>query len=185
MKFSRPKAYYSMNKDIYKDKDKNAIRISEFVSYEGETKFTNIAAKFVIKGKETYFVEGKKFVVKQGEYIIGNNEQISEVSIAENTQGLCMDVSNEIITEVLSNHFENPDLNEFLLTDKFLINKYNSQNTNLGHKLSQLSSNLFPTQKEDLLSNEFFYCIGESIIHDQSLIFEQYSIVELQKTSRK
>lgn len=170
-----------MNKNIYKDKNSNAIRVSEVNKYTGEVHFSNVAAKFVLEGKETYIVNNKKFQVKKGEYIIGNNNQLSEVNINENTVGLCIDISNDIISEIIETVFENPDLQEFLLTDNFLINKYNSERTNLGLKINQLSRELLSQNNSGLLSSEFFYSIGENIVHDQALIFEQLSRLNYKK----
>lgn len=170
-----------MNKDIYKDKNSNAIRVSEVNKFTGEVHFSNVAAKFVLEGKETYIVNNKKFQVKKGEYIIGNNNQLSEVNINENTVGLCIDISNDIISEIIQTVFENPDLQEFLLTDNFLINKYNSERTNLGLKINQLSKELIMQNNSGLLSSELFYSIGENIVHDQALIFEQLSRLNYKK----
>lgn len=170
-----------MNKNLYTDDQNNSLRVSEFGKYHGETTFSNIAAKFVVRGKESYIINNKKFQVKQGEYIIGNNNQFSEVSISENTVGLCIDISNEIISEILESVFNNPDLKEFILTDKFLINKYNSEHTNLGHKLNHLSASVLTQRSDGLLCNELFYSVGESIVHDQALVFEQLSKLNYKK----
>lgn len=170
-----------MNENLYLDELKNALRISEFEKFHGETTFSNVAAKFVASGQETYIVNGKKFLVNEGEYILGNNNQLSEVSITQKTKGLCVDISNDIITEIVNNKFENRDLSEFLISDKFLINKYHSQNTNLGHSISLLSHSLFDDNKEDILTTELFYSIGESIVNDQGVIFEQYSRLRYKK----
>lgn len=170
-----------MIKDIYTDKNNNSIRVSKLNKYSGEVHFSNIAAKFVLEGKETYVVNNKKFQVETGQYIIGNNNQLSEIEINENTLGLCIDISNDIISEILETVFENPDLKEFLLTDDFLINKYNSERTNLGLKINQLSKELLSVNSANLLSSELFYSIGENIVNDQALIFEQLSKLNYKK----
>jgi AraC-like DNA-binding protein len=170
-----------MNENVYADEDKNSLRISEFDHYIGQTTFNNVAAKFVVKGKETYYVKNRKFELNKGEYIIGNNNHLSEINISENTVGVCIDVSNTIINEVLNTVFDNPDLGEFILTDKFLINKYNAKNTSLGHKLSDLSNNLLLGQREQLLNDELFYSLGETIVMDQAVVFEQLSRLNFKK----
>jgi len=172
-----------MNRDIYTDELHNSIRLSEFNKLHTETKFSNVAAKFVIQGKESYIINNNRFQVNKGEYIIGNNDQLSEVTISENTVGLCIDISNEIIREIAETLFDNPDLKEFILTDKFLINKYKAQNTTLGHRLSVLSSMLLRRDKDSLLTSELFYSIGESIVNDQALVFEQLSKLNYKKQS--
>ena len=170
-----------MNKNFYEDEGRNALRISEYHKYNGEVSFNNVAAKFVVDGSETYIVNGKQFFVRKGEYIIGNNNQLTEVYIGQKTRGLCVDISNEIISEIIENQFENPDLREFMLTDKFLINKYNSQHTNLGLKLNYLSKALIHENRESLLNAELFYSIGENIVNDHALIFEQISKLNYKK----
>jgi AraC-like DNA-binding protein len=170
-----------MNKTLYKDSIENALRLSEFDKYKGETSFKNLAAKFVVKGSETYVLNGKKYRVNQGEYMIGNNDAFSEVMISEKTVGLCVDISNSVITEILDTVYENPDLHAFMLSDKFLINKYNSQNSTLGHRLNELSKVLLESSANHFLTSEFFYSIGESIVVDQTVIFEQFSKLNFKK----
>jgi AraC-like DNA-binding protein len=170
-----------MIKNLHTDKNNNSIRVSELNKYAGEIPFSNVAAKFVLEGTENYVVKNKKFQVKKGEYIIGNNNQLSEIAINENTVGLCIDISNDIITEILETVFENPDLKEFLLTDDFLINKYNSERTTLGLKIKQISNELLSLDRSNLLSSELFYSIGEHIVNDQALIFQQLSKLNYKK----
>jgi len=171
-----------MNKNLYKSQDDNAIRMSAFEKFEGETTFHHVAAKFVIQGQETYIVKGKKYVVKQGEYIIGNNEQLSEVLIMEKTLGLCVDISSKMITEILSTSYKNQDFEEFLLSDRFLINKYCAKHTNLGGSLGELARKILEKpDNSSLFSQELFYNLGEHIIIDQSAIFEQYSKLNFHK----
>mgnify|MGYP002785607626 CR=1 FL=1 len=170
-----------MNKHVYSDAHNNQIRISAFQSFEGSTHFNQIAAKFVVSGAETYVINGKKFLVKQGEYVIGNNNQYSEVHINQQTVGLCIDIAPEIITEITDSIFDTTDFRNFILSDKFLINKYKAQHTHLGHQLNKLSRLLLVENQNSLLSHELFYSIGESIVRDQSLIFEQFSKLRYKK----
>ncbi len=170
-----------MNKHVYSDNQNNQIRISAFENFAGSTQFNQLAAKFVVSGAETYVINGKRFIVKQGEYIIGNNNQYSEVHINQNTVGLCIDIAPSIITEITESIFDNSDFQQFILSDKFLINKYKAHHTQLGHQLNKLSRTLLIDNQNSLLSQELFYSIGESIVRDQSLIFEQYSKLRYKK----
>jgi hypothetical protein len=70
-----------VNHTIYTDTEKNAIRFSEFKKLETQTPFTGLGIKYVAAGEETYFVNNKKFSVKEGEYIIGNDFTTSIVQI--------------------------------------------------------------------------------------------------------
>ncbi len=170
-----------MKKTLFTDDKANEIRVSEFNRYEGETRFINLAVKFVVKGSETYYLQNRKYEVKQGEYIIGNGNTLAEVNISENTMGICLDVSNDLIQEILETIYDNPDLSEFVLTDKLLINKYRSQHSLIGHKMSGLSNHLIGATNENIFTSELFYSLGESIIVDQALIFEQFSKLNFKK----
>lgn len=171
-----------MNKNLYSDELGNAVRISAFEKYEGPSTFSQIAAKYVAGGKETYIINGQRFAVTQGEYIIGNNDALSDVYINEKTTGLCIDISTRIIQEIANDYYENHDFLEFLSTDKFFVNKYKSGNTTLGLKLHQLFSHLESNNhQESILTNEFFYSIGESVIKDQAIIFSQYTKLRYKK----
>lgn len=170
-----------MNKQVYTDFTENALRLSEFEKFSGNTKFHNLAAKFVVAGQETYHLNGKKFTVNAGEYIIGNSNHIPDVEISTKTVGLCLDISRDIISEIISETFNSKDLEEFIMTDKLLINTYNVNNTHFGSQLNLLSDNLTFLDSNKSLSNEFFYEMGESFVHDQALIFKQISRLEFKK----
>ena len=71
-----------MNQTIFKDENNNAIRFSEFNKLEAETPFTGLGIKYVASGEETYFANDKKFSVKEGEYIIGNDFTSSIVAFS-------------------------------------------------------------------------------------------------------
>lgn len=163
-----------MNRLVFEDEKENALRISTFDSFDGTTSFKQLAAKFVLEGEETYFAKGRKFVVKKGEYLIGNNHALTEIKINEPTKGLCIDISTEIISEIALTFFENTDVNEFLTSDNLLTNKYKSNHTTFGLKINavaHLLSNTF--NSHSLLNSEFFYSVGESIVLDQALVFKE------------
>ncbi len=170
-----------MNKTLFLDAHENALRFSSFDNFNGETSFKQLAAKFVIEGSETYVIGGKKFKVHSGEYILGNNNLLSEVLIQEKTVGLCLDISNKIIDEVIQTLYDNPDFSNFLLEDKFLVNTYKAQNTSFGHRLQWLTKAVVESNRDDILMTELFYAIGENIVVDQALIFEQYARLNFKK----
>lgn len=170
-----------MIKTLFTDDKANEIRVSELSRYENEMMLHNLAVKFVLKGRETYYLQNRKYEVRQGEYIIGNGNTLAEVNISENTLGICLDISNDLIQEILETIYDNPDLSEFVLTDKLLINKYKSQHSLIGHKMSGLTNKLIGNARENIFSSELFYSLGESIVVDQALIFEQFSKLNFKK----
>lgn len=176
-----------MNQTIYQDGSKNAIRFSEFNKLEAETPFTGLGIKYVASGEETYFANDKKFSVKEGEYIIGNDFTSSIVKIDHEkpVQGLCIDISSEIISEVADYYDLNgADLREFLLSDQFFVNRYNIKNTTLGYSLVEINQSI-KTGNFDIqfLQEELFYSLGESIITDQRFIFNHLNKMNFKKVN--
>jgi len=176
-----------MNKTIYFDEDKNSIRYSQIKNIEAEIQFTGLGVKYVASGSEIYHANGKKFTVKEGEYIIGNDFTSSIVKIdqEEPVHGLCIDISSQIISEVSEFHdLSGTDLKEFLLSDQFFVNRYNVKNTTLGYTLQEINRKIQnSTIRNDLQRNELFYSLAESIVTDQRFIFEHLNKMDFKKAS--
>jgi AraC-like DNA-binding protein len=174
-----------MNRIIYKDEEKNAIRFSKIKKIEAEMPFTGLGIKYVDTGEETYFANNKKFTVKAGEYIIGNNftSSIVEINQKQPVQGLCIDISTEIIAEVAQYHDVNgSDLKEFLLSNQLFINRYNVNNTNLGYYLIEISNKIKNEYNpNDILKDQLFYSLAESIIDDQRFVFDHLNKMNFKK----
>jgi AraC-like DNA-binding protein len=174
-----------MNQTIYKDEEKNAIRFSKITKIDGEMPFTGLGIKYVASGEETYYANNKKFTVKEGEYIIGNDftSSIVEINQKQPVQGLCIDISTEIISEVaLYYDINGSDLKEFLLSDQFFVNRYNVKNTSLGYSLIELNNKIkYQNYHNDILRDELFYSLAESIITDQRFIFDHLSKMNFKK----
>lgn len=174
-----------MNKTVYKDEEKNEIRFSIIKKIEAEVPFAGLGVKYVAAGEEIYYANDKKYVVKQGDYIIGNDFTSSFVKIdhANEVQGLCIDISPQIITEVAEYHALNGEnLKEFLLSDQFFVNRYNAKNTSLGYSLSEINRKIIAgTFQNNIQQNELFYSLAESIITDQRFVFDHLSKMEFKK----
>ena len=175
----------AMNKTVYKDEEKNEIRFSIIKKIETEVPFSGLGVKYVASGEEIYYANNKKYIVKQGDYIIGNDFTSSFVKIDHTTevQGLCIDISPQIITEVAEFHALNGDnLKEFLLSDQFFVNRNNAKNTSLGYSLSEINRKIIAgTLKNDIQQNELFYSLAESIITDQRFVFDHLNKMEFKK----
>ena len=176
-----------MNKTIYSDKEKNAIRFSKISKIEGEMPFTGLGIKYVASGEETYYANNKKFTVKEGEYIIGNDftSSIVHINNKDIVQGLCIDISADIISEVAQYYdINNSDLKEFLLSDQFFVNRYNVKNTSLGYSLIEINKKIKSgNYRADFLRDELFYSLAESIITDQRFVFNHLNKMEFKKSS--
>jgi AraC-like DNA-binding protein len=176
-----------MNQTIFKDENNNAIRFSKFDKLEAETPFTGLGIKYVASGEETYFANDKKFSVKEGEYIIGNDFTSSIVKIDHEkpVQGLCIDISTNIICDVADYYDLNgADLTEFLLSDQFFVNRYNIKNTTLGYSLVEINQSIKTGNYDNLfLQEELFYSLAESIITDQRFIFNHLNKMDFKKVN--
>jgi AraC-like DNA-binding protein len=174
-----------MNQTKYTDKEKNAVRFSNFKKLETECPFTGLGVKYVASGEEIYYANDKKYKVNAGEYIIGNEFTKSHVQIdhTEIVQGLCIDISSEIISEVAEFHDVNgSELTEFLLSDQFFVNRYNVKNTSLGYSLKEINQKIKTGAfANDCQQNELFYSLAESIITDQRFIFDHLSKLDFKK----
>ncbi len=167
-----------INKTILIDNQGNALRLSKVQQLDGFIKFKGFSAKFVISGEETYFVNNKKFVLRENEFIIGNNSTESTILIDTKipAKGLCIDISEKIIKDVINYTFdENPILEKFLFSETLFVNKYNNQNSTLGKILSQIASDFdILMLSENQLNNDLFYSLAECVVNDQSHLQQQF-----------
>ena len=174
-----------MNQKIYSDHDGNAIRFSNFKKLELDCPFSGLGVKYVASGEEIYYANEKKYKVNAGEYIIGNEftKSIVQIDHAEMVQGLCIDISSDIISEVAEFHDVNgTELKEFLLSDQFFVNRYNVKNTSLGYSLNEINQKIKSgTFTNDLQQNELFYSLAESIITDQRFVFDHLSKLDFKR----
>ncbi|MFN9595770.1 MAG: helix-turn-helix domain-containing protein [Bacteroidota bacterium] len=174
-----------MNRTVYADEDKNAIRFSRVIKLEAETPFTGFGIKYVASGEENYFINRKKFTVRKGEYIIGNDftKTIVQIDHKDPAEGICIDISAKIISEVAEYHDLNgKELEEFLLSGQFFVNRYNVKNTCLGYTLGEINKFMKTgTSTLSLLHNELFYSLAESIVTDQRFIFDHLRKMDFKK----
>jgi AraC family transcriptional regulator len=161
-----------VNKTILSDNQGNAFRVSKVQQLDGDIKFKGFSAKFVVSGEETYFINNKKFKLRENEFVIGNNSTESTILIDSKipSKGICIDISEKIIKEVIDYTFdENLKLENFLFTDELFVNKYNAQNSTLGKNLNEISldfNNLMVSENQ--LNSDIFYSLAECVVKDQS-----------------
>lgn len=174
-----------MNRSIFQDERRNAIRFSTFKKMEAEVTFTGIGLKYVATGEEVYHTQDGKFSVKAGEYIIGNDFTAAVVRIDHSApvQGLCIDICPEIMAEVIDYH-ANQDvaLKEFLLSDQFIVNRYHAQCTDLGSHLSSICQKISSGHfQRDVPNDELFYSLAEGVISAQGSFFHHFGKLKFRK----
>lgn len=174
-----------MNKSILSDKFGNDIRISSVSSYDGQVKFENFSAKYVVSGHETYCINNKKYVVASGEYIVGNKntEGATLIESKKPVNGICLDVSKSVIDEIIDFRFDHyQGFKKFIFEQEWMVNKYQDYNTNLGYALKQLSHKFDAINDGDLTFNhEIFYSIAECIVKDHENLFKQFQSLKAVK----
>lgn len=175
-----------MNRSIYSDEQQNAIRYSNFNKLETDCPFSGFGVKYVVSGEEIYYANNKRYIIKEGEYIIGNEFTKSTVKInqKDQVQGLCIDISSQIISEVaLYYDLNGSDLKEFLLSDQFFVNRYNIKNTSLGYTLNEINKKIKQGNlMNDLQEKELFYSLAESVITDQRFVFNHLGKMDFRKS---
>ena len=174
-----------MNQTIYSDENDNEIRFSEIKKIESDVAFKGLGIKYVASGEETYYANGKKFMVREGEYIIGNDFTKSIVQINQDkvVEGICIDISTQIVSDVAEYYdLQASNLKEFLLSDQFFVNRYNVKNTSIGYSLSEINKKIKNGSfANSLQEQELFYSLAESIITDQRFIFDHLNNLDFKK----
>ena len=179
-----------MNQTIYRDENNNHIRFSSVTRLELVCPFSGLGVKYVASGEETYYANDKKFSIRQGAYILGNDFTASHVRInqKEPVQGLCIDISARIIAEVAQYHDLNgSDLQEFLLSDQFFVNCYPVNNNRLGALLCEMNTRIKAGQFNSNApqQDELFYSLAACVIADQRFVFDHLRKMEFKKNCTK
>jgi AraC-like DNA-binding protein len=174
-----------MNQTIYSDENDNEIRFSEIKKIESDVAFKGLGIKYVASGEETYYANGKKFMVREGEYIIGNDftKSIVQINQEKVVEGICIDISTQIVSDVAEFYdLQASNLKEFLLSDQFFVNRYNVKNTSIGYSLSEINKKIKNGSfANSLQEQELFYSLAESIITDQRFIFDHLNNLDFKK----
>lgn len=173
------------NTILYQDAEHNAVRYSRIQKIEAPVSFGAFGIKYVASGEEVYHINDKKFVVREGQYMIGNQFTAAHVAIDQQcpAQGICIDISPKIITDVAEYHqVQSDELIQFLLSEQFFVNRYNIQNTSLGYTLHEINRKIQDGSGiNDLCKNELFYSLAESIVNDQRFVFDHLNKMDFKK----
>ncbi len=170
------------NRIIYSDEFGNEIRFSSVREWNGIAKFSGMSAKYVLQGVEYYQINQKKYMVRSGEYLIGNEKTESEVTIQSdvNVVGLCIDISETLVRETCSKFNLDSDFYDFLIQQQLIVNKYNQSNTILGKKLEDLAKVIQNKQQYQFNLN-LFEQLSYSLIEDQIQIYQKIGRLKFKK----
>ncbi|OYU84410.1 MAG: hypothetical protein CFE24_06575 [Flavobacterium sp. BFFFF2] len=168
-----------MTQTILDDQKGNALRFSGVRQFESKLDFAAFSAKYVVAGSELYQINRRHYRVESGEYITGNASIESNITIDHPSvvKGICVDVSRHFIEEIIAFEFgNNQELTSFILEREGMVNRFNTQHTQLGYAFRQLEQ-LFTANAPSAansLNAEIFYTLAECIVKDHSLLFRQF-----------
>lgn len=164
----------------------NHINYSLFKEFECKVPFRSFSIKYVVEGCEKYTINGTPFHVTDGQYLLANqfSEGTVHIESKKTVRGICIDLSMNILSEVVASH-QRPDtpiadlaLDKFFGTPDFLENQYAAAKTNTGHLLlglgAELSRNPFHAHA---FTTEFYYRLAEGLVQDHRPICQQIKAV--------
>ncbi len=172
----------------------NRMDFSVLKEFYSKKPYRDFSIKYVLSGTEHYLINGKQYDVKNNEYLLANkfSEGHAEVNSKEFVKGICICLSQDILSEVVAAHLKpnafeiDYQLDTFFRTDSFLENKYQATSTQLGNFLMQQASAI--NCDTNLLlnhNNEFYYTLAEKIVADHIPLFKQLQNVKALKTSTR
>ncbi len=164
----------------------NSLVFSSLQAYYQPVTSQGFAIKYVVEGLEKYTLNGNKYPIETGRYLLTNDTYEGSVEIDEgkNVKGICINVSAILLAEVVAS-IQRPDtsftdnaLGQFFVSSHFLENQYADTQTHLGQLLRQLTAQVYHSQlKQEDITDELFYTISEKIVEDQIPVFRQLQAI--------
>ncbi len=155
-------------------KSSNSIVYSELNTFETQLYSGHYGIKLPLEGSENYVINGKKFHVKEGHYLLTNPGLKTEVSVNSNklVKGICIGFTEDFLKSLYTNmnsDFKSAlelkeDSSDFMLVSHNYAIKNSLLSCFLGTLKSKLTTNhLTQDYNEEL----FFLDLGEILINDQ------------------
>lgn len=168
-----------MNKVVLSAPKNGEIRVSALQAYDSRIDFSAFSAKYVVRGCEQYRIDNRTYLVESGEYIVGNASTSSHIIIdsPQTVLGICLDIQPELIQEILDFEYgSQPELAAFILQQEKMVNRYTAAHTHLGYAIRHIEQHFEAlTRQEAVLHQELFYTLGECMVKDQVVLWQQFS----------
>lgn len=178
----------------HKNMDGNIVMYSTCKNIDTKLAFRNFSIKYVVEGYELYRLKDHDYTIKNSQYLLCNTHCEGKVMIESKTQvnGICIDISPSIISEVVST-FLAPDTNiadlsldNFFHSQDFLEQQFDANNTQLGAQLKQLDNIIKHNPYQDYeFDNEFYYRLSEGIVSDYIPVVKQFRSLRCIKSETK
>ncbi len=154
--------------------------------------FRSFSIKYVCNGKEKYHVNGNKYNIYGGQYLLANHYSEGFVEIGKPVKGICIDVAPDLLSEVVAS-YRRPDteiadigLDIFFNSNNFFENQYDAGKTFVGEMMRKLDDDL--NQDRDLqpdFTREFYFNLAERIVADHIPVFKELHSTPSVKSSTK
>ncbi|MBP9083578.1 MAG: helix-turn-helix transcriptional regulator [Bacteroidia bacterium] len=184
-----------LNLLVYAPDKKSLIDFSSISEISSPLKFRNFSIKYVSNGCEEYTVNGNKYSVTNGQYLLANHSAEGAVEIDSRVpvSGICIDLSHDLLSEVTASYrrpdtfHPDPALDKFFKGNDFLENKYASDETILGQYLRKIDKEFTTGQlSAGEFTNEFYFNLAENIIADHIPVYRQLqNIPSVKSVTRK
>jgi AraC family transcriptional regulator len=173
----------------------NYVLFSMLREFYTPVSFNSFSIKYVTGGKEVYTINGNRYTVNAGQYMLANKfcEGFVEIESRETVKGICIGIEPGILSEAVA-AFIQPDtpfpameLDIFFNTPAFFENRYEASQTRLGQLLLQLNTLLEsnPYHIYEFIK-EFYFNLSEQIIADHIPLYRQLqSIPTIKAATRK
>ncbi|MFN4854470.1 MAG: helix-turn-helix domain-containing protein [Bacteroidota bacterium] len=175
-----------MNKTLYNDAHKNALRISSFTIKDDDLPLNGIAIKWVLTGKEKYHTWNLSHVLQPNDFLLLNDLHPCHVNIRskEPSVGICIDLSASLIKEVLDiNMPSESELFQFIFSDLFPVRTHKLGRSALGQKLAVFHQHsILPMANNPLLMQEHFYALAHAFVKDQENVLTNYKGLSFKKS---
>lgn len=168
----------------------NIIDYSVLGELSCKVPFNRFSIKYVISGEETYIINGKRYDLHSGSYLMANQFAEGSVYIEGNSvvTGLCIDLAPNLISEAVASFirpdtfYPDADLNQFFNSESFLENQYQAKNTMVGKDLFSLSE-MFAKDPAlpRKIPHDIFYGIAEHIVQDHIPVYKQLQEISVIK----
>lgn len=168
-------------------RNSNLLNYSVLQSYYNTSPYRSFSIKYVVEGTELYSVHGKKYFVKNEQYLLANaySEGYVKVDSEKPVTGICIDISPSIISEAVGSFIRpgtamaDPALDQLLNTPSFIENSFNAASTGVGKILQQLSQTLKNNPQSALaFDSDFYFLLSEKLIHDQLPLLVQMNNIK-------
>jgi AraC family transcriptional regulator len=150
--------------------------------------------KYVMEGRETYTINGNRYPLSTGQYLLANRfcEGHVEIESKHPAKGICIDILPEMISAVVADYlqpgcpFPDHELDIFFNSDSFTENQYSVHCNHIGNFLLQLDKILLenPFYQHEF-TQEFYYALSEKIVADHIPIYRQLQAIPALKSATR